>query len=103
MSFSYPVSGDYFAPVDASGRRVDLDQRPELLKSSIEFIAPAEYMVRPPMPPLYFFLIDVSIFAVKSGMLEVKYLIKTYIVLGRGLCILFMLVAQSSLSLTTLC
>ncbi|XP_022850639.1 protein transport protein Sec24-like At3g07100 [Olea europaea var. sylvestris] len=28
-------------------------------------------MVRPPMPPLYFFLIDVSISAVKSGMLEV--------------------------------
>ncbi|KAK6120063.1 hypothetical protein DH2020_046193 [Rehmannia glutinosa] len=65
------VPGDYFAHVDASGRRVDLDQRPELLKGSIEFIAPAEYMVRPPMPPLYFFLIDVSISAVKSGMLEV--------------------------------
>lgn len=98
LSFSYPVSGDYFAPVDASGRRVDLDQRPELLKSSIEFIAPAEYMVRPPMPPLYFFLIDVSIFAVKSGMLEVKYLIKTYIVLGRGLCILFTVSNNSLLS-----
>ncbi|KAL7126656.1 hypothetical protein ABFS83_14G202200 [Erythranthe nasuta] len=65
------VSGEYFAPVDASGRRVDLDQRPELLKGNVEFIAPAEYMVRPPMPPLYFFLIDVSICAVKSGMLEV--------------------------------
>ncbi|XP_047954935.1 protein transport protein Sec24-like At3g07100 isoform X3 [Salvia hispanica] len=65
------VPSDYFAQVDASGRRVDLDQRPELIKGSVEFIAPAEYMVRPPMPPLYFFLIDVSISAVKSGMLEV--------------------------------
>ncbi|KAL3648810.1 Protein transport protein Sec24A [Castilleja foliolosa] len=65
------VPGDYFAPVDASGRRVDLDQRPELLKGNVEFIAPAEYMVRPPMPPLYFFLIDVSVSAVKSGMLQV--------------------------------
>ncbi|XP_042047015.1 protein transport protein Sec24-like At3g07100 isoform X1 [Salvia splendens] len=65
------VPSDYFAHVDASGRRVDLDQRPELIKGSVEFIAPAEYMVRPPMPPLYFFLIDVSISAVKSGMLEV--------------------------------
>ncbi|KAL6499524.1 Protein transport protein Sec24A [Orobanche gracilis] len=65
------VPGDYFAHLDASGRRVDLDQRPELLKGSIEFIAPAEYMVRPPMPALYFFLIDVSISAVKSGMVEV--------------------------------
>ncbi|KAL1539716.1 Protein transport protein Sec24A [Salvia divinorum] len=65
------VPSDYFAQVDASGRRVDLDQRPELINGSVEFIAPAEYMVRPPMPPLYFFLIDVSISAVKSGMLEV--------------------------------
>ncbi|KAA8519804.1 hypothetical protein F0562_014106 [Nyssa sinensis] len=65
------VPGDYFANLDASGRRIDLDQRPELTKGSVEFIAPAEYMVRPPMPPLYFFLIDVSISAVRSGMLEV--------------------------------
>ncbi|PIN18446.1 Vesicle coat complex COPII, subunit SEC24/subunit SFB2 [Handroanthus impetiginosus] len=65
------VPSEYFAHVDASGRRVDLDQRPELTKGSVEFIAPAEYMVRPPMPPLYFFLIDVSISAVQSGMLEV--------------------------------
>ncbi|KAH6812907.1 Sec23/Sec24 protein transport family protein [Perilla frutescens var. frutescens] len=65
------VPSEYFAHVDATGRRVDLDQRPELIKGSVEFIAPAEYMVRPPMPPLYFFLIDVSISAVQSGMLEV--------------------------------
>ncbi|KAF7120196.1 hypothetical protein RHSIM_Rhsim13G0029400 [Rhododendron simsii] len=65
------VSGDYFAHLDPSGRRVDLNERPELTKGSVEFIAPAEYMVRPPMPPLYFFLIDVSISAVRSGMLEV--------------------------------
>lgn len=58
--------------MDSTGRRVDLDQRPELIKGSVEFIAPAEYMVRPPMPPLYFFLIDVSISAVQSGMLEVS-------------------------------
>ncbi|CAK9183025.1 unnamed protein product [Ilex paraguariensis] len=64
------VPGDYFAHLDASGRRIDLNQRPELTKGSVEFIAPAEYMVRPPMPPLYFFLIDVSISAVRSGMVE---------------------------------
>ncbi|KAI8522968.1 hypothetical protein RHMOL_Rhmol13G0038400 [Rhododendron molle] len=64
------VSGDYFAHLDASGKRVDLNERPELTKGSVEFIAPVEYMHRRPMPPLYFFLIDVSISAVKSGMLE---------------------------------
>ncbi|KAK8676756.1 hypothetical protein V6N13_142322 [Hibiscus sabdariffa] len=65
------VPGEYFANLDATGRRIDLDQRPELVKGSVEFVAPTEYMVRPPMPPLYFFLIDVSISAVRSGMIEV--------------------------------
>ncbi|KAK8313186.1 hypothetical protein V6Z11_D01G092800 [Gossypium hirsutum] len=60
------VPGEYFANLDATGRRIDLDQRPELIKGSVEFVAPMEYMVRPPMPPLYFFLIDVSISAVRS-------------------------------------
>ncbi|XP_010274889.1 PREDICTED: protein transport protein Sec24-like At3g07100 [Nelumbo nucifera] len=65
------VPGEYFAHLDATGRRIDIDQRPELTKGSVEFVAPTEYMVRPPMPPLYFFLIDVSISAVRSGMLEI--------------------------------
>ncbi|XVF33892.1 hypothetical protein REPUB_Repub18cG0010800 [Reevesia pubescens] len=65
------VPGEYFANLDATGRRIDLDQRPELIKGSVEFVAPTEYMVRPPMPPLYFFLIDVSMSAVRSAMIEV--------------------------------
>ncbi|XP_010524690.1 PREDICTED: protein transport protein Sec24-like At3g07100 [Tarenaya hassleriana] len=65
------VSGEYFSHLDSTGRRIDLDQRLELTKGSVEFIAPTEYMVRPPMPPIYFFLIDVSISAIRSGMLEV--------------------------------
>ncbi|XP_068634526.1 protein transport protein SEC24 A-like [Aristolochia californica] len=65
------VPGDYFSLLDASGRRSDADQRPELSKGSLDFVAPTEYMVRPPMPPLYFFLIDVSLSAIRSGMLEV--------------------------------
>ncbi|KAG2695881.1 hypothetical protein I3843_07G033700 [Carya illinoinensis] len=65
------VPGEYFAHLDASGIRIDLDQRPELTKGSVEFVAPTEYMMRPPMPPVYFFLIDVSISAVRSGMIEI--------------------------------
>ncbi|RAL38967.1 hypothetical protein DM860_014793 [Cuscuta australis] len=65
------VHGDYFAHLDATGRRIDLNQRPELTTGCVEFIAPAEYMVRPPMPPTYFFLIDVSISSIKNGMIEV--------------------------------
>lgn len=66
------VPGDYFAHLDATGKRVDLDQRPELTRGSVEFVAPTEYMIRPPMPPSYFFLIDVSVSAVRSGMIEVS-------------------------------
>jgi protein transport protein SEC24 len=42
--------------------------RPELNHSVVEFIAPREYMVRPPQPPVYVFLIDVSIAGISSGM-----------------------------------
>ncbi|AQK42665.1 Protein transport protein Sec24-like [Zea mays] len=65
------VPGEYFCALDASGRRYDTDQRPELSKGTVEFVAPTEYMVRPPMPPSYFFLIDVSVSAVRSGLLEI--------------------------------
>lgn len=65
------VSGEYFCSLDANGRRYDMDQRPELSKGSVDFVASTEYMVRPPMPPIYFFLIDVSVTAVRSGLLEV--------------------------------
>ncbi|KVI12414.1 Gelsolin domain-containing protein [Cynara cardunculus var. scolymus] len=70
LQLEVTVQNDYFAHLDASGKRVDLDQRPELTNGCVEFVAPAEYMVRPPMPPLYFFLIDVSIYSIQSGMLE---------------------------------
>lgn len=59
----------YFCHLDDNLRRRDRLQRPELHKGVVEFIAPSEYMVRPPQPPSYFFVIDVSITAVQSGML----------------------------------
>ncbi|XP_042431796.1 protein transport protein Sec24-like At3g07100 [Zingiber officinale] len=65
------VPMEYYCALDANGRRCDIDQRPELCKGSVDFVASTEYMVRPPMPPLYFFLIDVSVSAVRSGLLEI--------------------------------
>ncbi|RPA85232.1 protein transporter SEC24 [Ascobolus immersus RN42] len=44
-------------------------QRPELNHAVVEFIAPQEYMVRPPQPLVYLFLLDVSYAAVTSGLL----------------------------------
>ena len=45
-------------------------QRPELNSGVVEFIAPREYMVRPPQPPVYVFLVDVTYAAVASGMVS---------------------------------
>lgn len=42
--------------------------RAELNHSVVEFVAPTEYMVRPPQPPIYVFLIDVSYAGTNCGM-----------------------------------
>ena len=51
------VPTTYFSHLDSNGQRRDRDQRPELAKCSVEFVAPGDYMVRPPQPPVYFFVI----------------------------------------------
>ena len=61
---------DYFCALDGSGKRLDHDQRPELCQGSVEYVAPAEYMVRAPMPPTYVFVIDVSFAAASAGMIS---------------------------------
>jgi protein transport protein SEC24 len=68
--FVNDVPQSYFSALDHTGRRADLDQRPELIHGSLEIVAPVDYMVRQPMPPVYFFVIDVSEASVKSGMLQ---------------------------------
>ncbi|XP_001606431.1 protein transport protein Sec24A [Nasonia vitripennis] len=47
----------------------DPSRRPEIRTSTIEFIAPSEYMLRPPQPAVYLFIFDVSRLAVESGYL----------------------------------
>jgi protein transport protein SEC24 len=64
------VPSNYFSHLDAKGHRRDRDQRPELNKASVEFVAPGDYMVRPPVPPVYFFVIDVSEPSISSGMIQ---------------------------------
>ncbi|WFD35019.1 COPII subunit [Malassezia cuniculi] len=51
-----------------NNKPADRWKRPELSSSVVEFIAPREYMVRPPQAPVYVFLIDVSPHAVACGM-----------------------------------
>ncbi|CAM9779798.1 unnamed protein product [Pylaiella littoralis] len=61
----------YHCHLDQQGQRSDRAERPELGQASVELVAPSEYMVRPPQPPVYMFVIDVSQPAVASGMLYV--------------------------------
>lgn len=61
-----PQSFDWDA---AAQKSVDKWQRPELNNAVVEFVAPQEYMVRPPQPLVYLFLFDVSYAAVSSGLL----------------------------------
>ncbi|KAH9685664.1 hypothetical protein KPL70_014045 [Citrus sinensis] len=49
------------------GRCLDADERPELCRGTVEFAASREFMMRNVMPPVYFFLIDVSTDAVQTG------------------------------------
>ncbi|XP_011167276.1 protein transport protein Sec24A isoform X2 [Solenopsis invicta] len=49
----------------------DPSRRPEVRTGTIEFIAPSEYMVRPPQPAVYLFVLDVSRLAVESGYLQI--------------------------------
>lgn len=59
--FQYdPMSNSYGDPT----------RRPEIKNATIEFIAPAEYMLRPPQPPVYLYLLDVSHVAAETGYLK---------------------------------
>jgi len=60
----------YYSALDTTGRRADLSQRPELIHSTVEVVATPHYMIRAPMPCVYFFVFDVSSAAIASGMLS---------------------------------
>jgi protein transport protein SEC24 len=55
-----PVTKTYGAP----------NRRPEVNHSTVEYIAPSEYMLRPPQPAVYLFLFDVSYTAMECGYLQ---------------------------------
>ncbi|CAN8105006.1 unnamed protein product [Discula destructiva] len=66
LSNDVPQAFDWDA---AAQKSVDRWQRAELNHSVVEFVAPQEYMVRPPQPLVYLFLFDVSYAAVSTGLL----------------------------------
>lgn len=48
------------------GVREDIEDRMELTKGSVDFLASNEYMNRPPMPPTFVFVLDVTKQAIDS-------------------------------------
>ncbi|XP_028999109.1 protein transport protein Sec24D [Betta splendens] len=66
------VPAFYFQHLDHMGRRVDFYERPELSVGSYEFVATLDYCKnnKPPNPPAYIFMIDVSYNNVKSGLVK---------------------------------
>lgn len=65
--FTDETPRDYHSNLGPDGRRRDADERPELCRGSVEFVATKEYMVRDPMPAVFFFLVDVSMNAIQTG------------------------------------
>ncbi|KAG5848144.1 hypothetical protein ANANG_G00095280 [Anguilla anguilla] len=66
------VPAFYFQHLDHVGRRVDFYERPELSLGSYEVAATMEYCrnKKPPNPPAFIFMIDVSYANVQSGLVR---------------------------------
>ncbi|KAJ4952663.1 hypothetical protein NE237_029495 [Protea cynaroides] len=65
--FTDETPHEYHCNLGPDGRRRDADERPELCRGTVEFVATKEYLVRDPMPAVFFFLIDVSMNAIQTG------------------------------------
>ena len=59
---------NYFSGLDGTGRRLDEAYRPELLCGSIEFVVSKDYCFREIQNPIFIFIIDMSLLAIKSGL-----------------------------------
>lgn len=64
------VPPDFVCHLGHDGKRVDWQERPELCRGSVDFVAPSTYMVRPPVPPVFLFAIEVSAMAMGTGVTQ---------------------------------
>jgi protein transport protein SEC24 len=61
---------EYFSATTPQGARVDREQRPELMRGTVEFLVPKEYWNKEPVGLRWLFLIDVGQEAFNKGFLE---------------------------------
>jgi protein transport protein SEC24 len=69
---TYPndVPPEYFCALTPQGARVDREQRPELMRGTVEFLVPKEYWSKEPVGLRWLFLIDVGQESFNKGFLE---------------------------------
>ena len=69
---TYPndVPPEYFCATTPQGARIDREQRPELMRGTVEFLVPKEYWSKEPVGLRWLFLIDVCQESFNKGFLE---------------------------------
>lgn len=63
------VPSGYSESLDSDGLRVDRNEKPELYSCYYDFYAPSDYSNRIPQIPIYYFLVDVSVESIRTGLL----------------------------------
>lgn len=69
-SFENTVPKEFYSPLSLDGTRLDLNQRPELYCGTVEYVAPSEYITKPPTPLSLVFVIETSIQTQQSGIIQ---------------------------------
>ena len=69
-NYANDVPSEYFCALTPQGARVDREQRPELMRGTVEFLVPKEYWSKEPVGMHWLFVIDVSQEAFNKGYLE---------------------------------
>lgn len=69
-NYANDVPAEYYSALTPQGARVDREQRPELMRGTVEFLVPKEYWSKEPVGLRWLFLIDVSQEAINKGFLQ---------------------------------
>ncbi|KAI1004991.1 Uncharacterized protein K3495_g3225 [Podosphaera aphanis] len=69
-NYANVVPPEYFSALTPQGARLDREQRPELMRGTVEFLVPKEYWSKEPVKLHWLFLIDVSQEAYNKGYIK---------------------------------
>ncbi|RDW68114.1 hypothetical protein BP6252_09510 [Coleophoma cylindrospora] len=69
-NYANDVAPEYFCATTPQGARLDREQRPELMRGTVEFLVPKEYWSKEPVGLRWLFLIDVGQEALNKGFLQ---------------------------------